>query len=78
MRRLDFEIGGSALIEAELRNLYGPTEADRRRRLFDLPAGTCRSTGPIRHPAANTEIYVVDRWMRSAPTADPRWAVHCW
>ncbi|MFD5824425.1 amino acid adenylation domain-containing protein [Lentzea sp. NPDC060358] len=51
------------LPQAGLHNLYGPTEAS-----VDVTLWACRpgpaATVPIGRPAANTRVYVLDRWLR--------------
>src|SRR5262249_46353444 len=56
---------------AELTNAYGPTEAT-----IGVTSWTCRrddSTGvvPIGHPIANTQIYLLDRYMNPVPIGAP-------
>jgi amino acid adenylation domain-containing protein len=58
------------LPHAELHNLYGPTEA-----AIDVSAWLCRpgESGrvPIGHPAPNTQLYVLDRWLEPVPVGFP-------
>ncbi|HEX6291078.1 MAG TPA: amino acid adenylation domain-containing protein [Herpetosiphonaceae bacterium] len=56
-----------ARLKAELHNLYGPTEA-----AVDVTAWACeretqRSSVPIGRPIANTQIYLLDRWLHPVP-----------
>jgi acyl-coenzyme A synthetase/AMP-(fatty) acid ligase/acyl carrier protein len=55
---------------AELHNLYGPTEA-----AIDVSAWQCRpgESGPvpIGHPAPNTRLHVLDRWLEPVPVGFP-------
>ena len=55
------------LSDAELHNLYGPTEA-----AVDVTSWACerwskRHTVPIGRPIANTQIHLLDRYLRPAP-----------
>jgi amino acid adenylation domain-containing protein len=52
---------------AELHNLYGPTEA-----AVDVTSWACRRDGdprpvPIGYPIANTQMYVLDRFLQPVP-----------
>lgn len=54
-------------LPAQLHNLYGPTEA-----AVDVTHWTCkrdygRSLVPIGRPVANTQVYILDRYMRPVP-----------
>ena len=52
-----------------LHNLYGPTEAS-----VDVTAWACTGgfdTPPIGAPAANTRLYVLDRWLDPVPVGVP-------
>jgi amino acid adenylation domain-containing protein len=55
---------------AELHNLYGPTEA-----AIDVSAWPCHPAGsgtvPIGRPVANTQLYVLDRWLEPVPEGFP-------
>ena len=56
-----------ARLDAELYNLYGPTEA-----AVDVSYWHCRResdlrTVPIGRPVANTQLYVLDRYMQPVP-----------
>ena len=58
-------------MKAELHNIYGPTEGT-----IGAASWTClpEHTGqpvPIGRPAANTQIFVVDRWMNPVPPLIP-------
>jgi amino acid adenylation domain-containing protein len=53
--------------QAELHNLYGPTEA-----AVDVTFWACRRDAdprpvPIGHPIANTQMYVLDRYLQPVP-----------
>ncbi|MEV4583365.1 amino acid adenylation domain-containing protein, partial [Nonomuraea jabiensis] len=53
-----------ALDGAELHNMYGPTEAT-----VDVTAWRCAPGEPVRigSPVANTQVYVLDEFLRPAP-----------
>jgi amino acid adenylation domain-containing protein/FkbH-like protein len=56
---------------AQLHNLYGPTEA-----AVDVTHWTCRTdytrpVVPIGRPVANTQVYVLDRWLQPTPIGVP-------
>ncbi|MCW3841497.1 amino acid adenylation domain-containing protein, partial [Micromonospora yasonensis] len=55
---------------AELHNLYGPTEA-----AIDVTAWACRRDDPqpvpIGRPIANTQVYVLDRFLEPVPLGVP-------
>jgi amino acid adenylation domain-containing protein len=56
---------------AELHNLYGPTEA-----AVDVTSWACRRDGdprpvPIGFPIANTQLYVLDRYLEPVPVGVP-------
>ena len=55
---------------AKLHNLYGPTET-----AVDSTAWACRegdvSLPPIGGPIANTQVYVLDEWLRPVPAGTP-------
>jgi amino acid adenylation domain-containing protein len=56
---------------AQLHNLYGPTEA-----AVDVTHWTCRRdytrpVVPIGRPVANTQVYVLDRWLQPTPIGVP-------
>jgi amino acid adenylation domain-containing protein len=55
---------------AELHNLYGPTEA-----AIDVTFWACRRDDPqpvpIGHPIANTQVYVLDRFLEPVPVGVP-------
>ncbi len=60
-----------SLSTAQLHNLYGPTEA-----AVDVTHWTCRPDDagpvvPIGRPVANTQIYVLDRYLRPVPIGVP-------
>jgi thioesterase domain-containing protein/acyl carrier protein len=55
------------LLSAQLHNLYGPTEA-----AVDVTHWTCRRDDqrnivPIGRPVANTQIYILDRYLQPVP-----------
>ena len=59
------------LLPAQLHNLYGPTEA-----AVDVTHWTCRRDDtrpvvPIGRPVANTQVYVLDRYLRPVPIGVP-------
>jgi len=51
----------------ELHNLYGPTEAAVDVTYWACRPGDARLTVPIGRPVANTQMYVLDAWMRPVP-----------
>jgi len=60
-----------AQLDARLHNLYGHTEA-----AVDVTSWECRredesNTVPIGRPVANTQIYILDRFMRPVPVGIP-------
>lgn len=60
-----------ARLDARLHNLYGPTEA-----AVDVTFWQCRredpsDTIPIGRPVANTQMYILDRYMQPAPVGIP-------
>jgi amino acid adenylation domain-containing protein len=61
----------AARCPAELHNLYGPTEA-----AVDVTHWECRRDGdprpvPIGEPIANTQVYVLDRYLQPVPAGVP-------
>jgi microcystin synthetase protein McyA len=59
------------LLPARLHNLYGPTEA-----AVDVTHWTCqrhdkRETVPIGRPIANTQVYILNRFMQPVPIGVP-------
>ncbi|MGB4548066.1 MAG: AMP-binding protein, partial [Syntrophales bacterium] len=59
------------LLEAELHNLYGPTEA-----AVDVTYWACRRDSdlhlvPIGRPVANTQTYILNRYMQPVPIGIP-------
>ncbi|HEX6291081.1 MAG TPA: amino acid adenylation domain-containing protein [Herpetosiphonaceae bacterium] len=58
-------------LSAELHNLYGPTEAAVDVTAWACERDTARSSVPIGRPVANTQIYLLDRWLRPVPVGVP-------
>jgi amino acid adenylation domain-containing protein/non-ribosomal peptide synthase protein (TIGR01720 family) len=59
------------LMSAELHNIYGPTEATIGTTSFTcLPQHTAQSV-PIGRPSANTQVYILDRWLNPVPIGVP-------
>jgi amino acid adenylation domain-containing protein len=59
------------LLPSQLHNLYGPTEA-----AVDVTHWTCRrgderETVPIGRPVANTQVYILDRYLQPVPMGVP-------
>jgi microcystin synthetase protein McyA len=59
------------LVPSQLHNLYGPTEA-----AVDVTHWTCRRDDerkivPIGRPVANTQIYILDRYLQPVPMGVP-------
>jgi amino acid adenylation domain-containing protein len=59
------------LLPSQLHNLYGPTEA-----AVDVTHWTCRREDkrkivPIGRPVANTQVYILDRYLQPAPVGVP-------
>jgi amino acid adenylation domain-containing protein/non-ribosomal peptide synthase protein (TIGR01720 family) len=54
-------------LKANLSNLYGPTEASVDVTYWDCAQDLSRSIVPIGRPIANTQIYLLDRWMNPVP-----------
>lgn len=54
-------------LDAELHNLYGPTEAAVDVTFWECRRGSQRLTVPIGKPVANTQIYILDRYMQPVP-----------
>jgi amino acid adenylation domain-containing protein/non-ribosomal peptide synthase protein (TIGR01720 family) len=68
---LDLQARCQARLGAALYNLYGPTEA-----AVDVTAWSCERTGarpavPIGRPIANTQIYLLDRYLHPVPIGVP-------
>jgi len=55
------------LSDAELHNLYGPTEAAVDVTFWACERGSRRHTVPIGRPIANTQIHLLDRYLRPTP-----------
>jgi len=55
-----------ATLDVELHNLYGPTETTIELTAWTSPPGPV-PTVPIGRPLWNTEVYVLDRWLRPVP-----------
>ncbi|HLM56901.1 MAG TPA: amino acid adenylation domain-containing protein, partial [Pyrinomonadaceae bacterium] len=55
------------LPQASLHNLYGPTEAAIDVTFWECPRGGERRVVPIGRPIANTQIYILDEWLRPVP-----------
>jgi amino acid adenylation domain-containing protein len=58
--------GLHATLDVELHNLYGPTEAAIEVTAWTSPPGPV-ATVPIGRPLWNTQVYVLDRWLRPVP-----------
>ncbi|WP_374015853.1 amino acid adenylation domain-containing protein [Paenibacillus thiaminolyticus] len=52
---------------AALHNLYGPTEASVDVTYWKCQQGSARQSVPIGKPIANTQMYIVDRYMQPVP-----------
>ncbi|WP_410641043.1 amino acid adenylation domain-containing protein [Amycolatopsis sp. lyj-346] len=55
-----------ASMDVELHNLYGPTEAAIEVTAWTSPPGPA-ATVPIGRPLWNTQVHVLDRWLRPVP-----------
>ncbi|MDH5548193.1 MAG: amino acid adenylation domain-containing protein, partial [Gammaproteobacteria bacterium] len=55
------------LLGAELHNLYGPTEASIDVTAWDCSAPTESTQVPIGKPIANTQTYILDRYLNPVP-----------
>jgi acyl-coenzyme A synthetase/AMP-(fatty) acid ligase/aryl carrier-like protein len=55
------------LLNAELHNLYGPTEAAVDVTYWACQPGSSLKTVPIGRPIANTQTYILDRYMHPVP-----------
>ncbi|WP_086839091.1 non-ribosomal peptide synthetase [Amycolatopsis kentuckyensis] len=55
-----------ATLDVELHNLYGPTETTIEVTAWTSPPGPV-ATVPIGRPLWNTQLYVLDRWLRPVP-----------
>ncbi|MEU5259423.1 amino acid adenylation domain-containing protein [Amycolatopsis sp. NPDC021455] len=55
-----------ATLDAELHNLYGPTETTIEVTAWTSPPGPA-TTVPIGRPLWNSQVYVLDRWLRPVP-----------
>lgn len=55
------------LLNAELHNLYGPTEAAVDVTYWACQRGSNLKTVPIGRPLANTQTYILDRYMQPVP-----------
>ncbi|WP_410607963.1 amino acid adenylation domain-containing protein [Amycolatopsis sp. lyj-109] len=55
-----------ATLDVELHNLYGPTEAAIEVTAWTSPPGPV-ATVPIGRPLWNTQVHVLDRWLRPVP-----------
>ncbi|MEC3975542.1 non-ribosomal peptide synthetase [Amycolatopsis sp. H20-H5] len=53
-------------LDAELHNLYGPTEAAIDVTAWTSPPGPA-AVVPIGRPVWNTQVYVLDQWLRPVP-----------
>ena len=53
---------------AKLHNLYGPTEAAVDVTYWECQTGTQLATVPIGRPVANTQIYILDGYLKPVPT----------
>jgi amino acid adenylation domain-containing protein/non-ribosomal peptide synthase protein (TIGR01720 family) len=56
---------------AEFYNLYGPTEATIDATYWKYEAGVAGSSIPIGRPVANTQIYLLDRYVHPVPEGVP-------
>lgn len=68
---LEFKQQFFELLSCELHNLYGPTEA-----AVDVTFWECRKEDglrivPIGTPITNTQVYVLDEWMKEIPMGVP-------
>jgi tyrocidine synthetase-3 len=62
-RRIDESFGG----QVEIHNEYGPTEATVGCMIYRFDARRDRRQGvPIGRPAANAQLYVLDKWLQPA------------
>ena len=57
----------AALPQSELHNLYGPTEASVEVTYWPCQRHSGHRIVPIGYPVANTEIYILDRYLQPAP-----------
>ena len=58
-------------LSAELHNLYGPTEASVDVTYYHCTTESGRSIVPIGKPIWNTQIYILDRYLRPVPIGVP-------
>jgi len=58
-------------LDTQLHNLYGPTEAAVDVTAYQCQPGGDRLTVPIGRPVANTQIYILDRYMQPMPIGVP-------
>ena len=54
-------------VSAELHNIYGPTETTIGATSWTCLSGHTSHLVPIGRPIANTQVYLVDRWMNPVP-----------
>jgi amino acid adenylation domain-containing protein/non-ribosomal peptide synthase protein (TIGR01720 family) len=64
MQERFFEVMGEGV---ELHNLYGPTEASIEVTYWRCERGSERHIVPIGYPVANTQMYVLDKWLEPVP-----------
>ena len=60
-----------AQLGARLHNLYGPTEAAVDVTSWECRRGDTSNVVPIGRPVANTQIYILDRFMHPVPVGIP-------
>ncbi len=59
------------LPNARCYNEYGPSETTVWSAVFEIPSGWDESTVPIGRPIPNTEIYILDQYLRITPVGVP-------
>ncbi|MCB0192755.1 MAG: amino acid adenylation domain-containing protein [Anaerolineae bacterium] len=60
-----------AKLKANLYNLYGPTEASIASTCWPCQAGDDKRSVPIGRPIANTQIYLLDKYLQPVPLGIP-------
>jgi amino acid adenylation domain-containing protein len=58
-------------MKASLHNFYGPTEAAIDVTWWDCERNSGSTVVPIGRPIANTQIYILDRWLQPVPIGVP-------